>query len=43
MDRKILSEIQRFKLMSGYDPKELLSEQISLIEDVQFAGKTTLF
>jgi hypothetical protein len=43
MDRKILSEIQRFKLMSGYNPKELLSEQISLIEAVQFAGKTNLF
>ena len=43
MDRKILSEIQRFKLMSGYDPKELLSEQIYLIEAVQFAGKTNLF
>jgi hypothetical protein len=43
MDRKILSEIKRFKLMSSYDPKELLSEQIYLIEEVQFDGKTNLF
>ena len=43
MDRKILSEIKRFKLMSSYDPKELLSEQIYLIEEVRFDGKTNLF
>ena len=43
MDRKILSEIQKFKLMVNYDPNKVLSEQETIIEAINFFGKTNLF
>ena len=43
MDRKILSEIQKFKLMVNYDPNKVLREQETIIEAINFFGKTNLF
>ena len=43
MNRKILSEIQKFKLMVNYDPNKVLSEQETIIEAINFFGKTNLF
>lgn len=43
MNRHLLEEIRRFKLMVGYDPTEVLSEQIRIVEAVTFFGVTNLY
>ena len=43
MNRHLLEEIKRFKLMVGYDPTEVLSEQIRIVEAVTFFGVTNLY
>ena len=43
MNKNLLEEIRRFKLMVDYDPTEVLSEQVRIVEAVTFFGVTNLY